>query len=208
MSVHHAAAIHVRAASLRPRRMLAGAPRAILLSDVWSRVPSRRAALPCRSSCSTGNARSRSGVDLIRTGRSTPFTRCRSSSAQRESSSDNHSGACSRRRSIASPVFVLFPLRFTFQQPETTALPGVMFAALTSFDRPFNQAPSLPHRAAESFSGTSMRPSTAPLAMAAAHLVRAGRCVGAHHVPAPCLRYSDRRIARPLLRVVVALPTR
>lgn len=45
---------------------------------------------------------------------------------------------------IAAVVcFILFPLRFTFQQPETHGLPGVLFAALTSFDKPFNQAPSL-----------------------------------------------------------------
>jgi protein-tyrosine phosphatase len=34
-------------------------------------------------------------------------------------------------------------LRFTFTQPETVGLPGFLFAALTSFDQPFNQAPSL-----------------------------------------------------------------
>lgn len=39
--------------------------------------------------------------------------------------------------------FILFPLRFAFEQPETHGLPGVLFDALTSFDRPFNQAPSL-----------------------------------------------------------------
>ena len=39
--------------------------------------------------------------------------------------------------------FILFPLRFTFEQPATHGLPGVLFGALTSFDRPFNQAPSL-----------------------------------------------------------------
>ncbi len=44
---------------------------------------------------------------------------------------------------IAVSCFILFPLRFTFAQPETTGLPGFMFDALTSFDQPFNQAPSL-----------------------------------------------------------------
>lgn len=39
--------------------------------------------------------------------------------------------------------FMLFPLKFTFQQPETHGIPGLLFAALTSFDKPFNQAPSL-----------------------------------------------------------------
>jgi protein-tyrosine phosphatase/membrane-associated phospholipid phosphatase len=44
---------------------------------------------------------------------------------------------------VAVVCFILFPLEFTFQQPETHGLPGFLFAALTSFDRPFNQAPSL-----------------------------------------------------------------
>jgi membrane-associated phospholipid phosphatase len=39
--------------------------------------------------------------------------------------------------------FILFPLRFTFGRPDMTGPPGVMFRALTSFDKPFNQAPSL-----------------------------------------------------------------
>jgi Dual specificity phosphatase, catalytic domain len=44
---------------------------------------------------------------------------------------------------IAVTCFILFPLRFTFAQPETTGFPGFLFHALTSFDQPFNQAPSL-----------------------------------------------------------------
>ena len=44
---------------------------------------------------------------------------------------------------IAVACFVLFPLRLTFERPQTDGLPGFMFDALTSFDRPFNQAPSL-----------------------------------------------------------------
>jgi membrane-associated phospholipid phosphatase len=44
---------------------------------------------------------------------------------------------------IAVTCFILFPLRFTFAQPETTGFPGFLFDALTSFDQPFNQAPSL-----------------------------------------------------------------
>jgi membrane-associated phospholipid phosphatase len=39
--------------------------------------------------------------------------------------------------------FILFPLKYTFQQPETHGFAGLLFAALTSFDKPFNQAPSL-----------------------------------------------------------------
>jgi protein-tyrosine phosphatase/membrane-associated phospholipid phosphatase len=44
---------------------------------------------------------------------------------------------------VAVVFFILFPLRFSFQQPQTHGLPGVLFAVLNSFDRPFNQAPSL-----------------------------------------------------------------
>jgi protein-tyrosine phosphatase/membrane-associated phospholipid phosphatase len=44
---------------------------------------------------------------------------------------------------VAVTCFLAFPLRFTFPQPEAYGLPGFLFAALTSFDQPFNQAPSL-----------------------------------------------------------------
>jgi len=44
---------------------------------------------------------------------------------------------------VAVVCFMLFPLEFTFQRPETHGLASVLFAALTTFDRPFNQAPSL-----------------------------------------------------------------
>ena len=43
----------------------------------------------------------------------------------------------------AVACFILFPLRFSFVRPETSGLDGLLFAALTSFDKPFNQAPSL-----------------------------------------------------------------
>jgi hypothetical protein len=43
----------------------------------------------------------------------------------------------------AVTCFILFPLRFTFVRPEATGLDGLLFAALASFDKPFNQAPSL-----------------------------------------------------------------
>ncbi len=44
---------------------------------------------------------------------------------------------------IAVTCFILFPLRFTFAQPDASGVPGFLFDALTSFDKPFNQAPSL-----------------------------------------------------------------
>jgi protein-tyrosine phosphatase len=39
--------------------------------------------------------------------------------------------------------FLLFPLRFTFERPDTAGLFGWMFDVLMGFDKPFNQAPSL-----------------------------------------------------------------
>lgn len=44
---------------------------------------------------------------------------------------------------IAVTCFVLFPLKASFSKPETSGLTGFMFDALGSFDRPFNQWPSL-----------------------------------------------------------------
>jgi protein-tyrosine phosphatase len=44
---------------------------------------------------------------------------------------------------IAVACFILFPLRAIFDKPETSGLTGFMFDALGSFDKPFNQAPSL-----------------------------------------------------------------
>lgn len=44
---------------------------------------------------------------------------------------------------IAVSCFLLFPLGFTFTRPPTEGIPGLFFNALTSFDKPFNQAPSL-----------------------------------------------------------------
>jgi hypothetical protein len=45
---------------------------------------------------------------------------------------------------VAVAFFVLTPLRFTFEKPDTGGgLPGFLFAALDGFDKPFNQAPSL-----------------------------------------------------------------
>jgi hypothetical protein len=44
---------------------------------------------------------------------------------------------------IAVACFMLFPLRAIFDKPETSGLTGFMFDALGSFDKPFNQAPSL-----------------------------------------------------------------
>lgn len=44
---------------------------------------------------------------------------------------------------VSVAFFVLWPLRFTFERPHTHGAAGALFAALTAFDKPFNQAPSL-----------------------------------------------------------------
>jgi hypothetical protein len=44
---------------------------------------------------------------------------------------------------VAVACFIAFPLTATFVRPETSGLPGFLFAVLGGFDKPFNQAPSL-----------------------------------------------------------------
>ncbi len=44
---------------------------------------------------------------------------------------------------IAISCFLLFPLKFSFEQPELHGFFGVWFDILMGFDKPFNQAPSL-----------------------------------------------------------------
>jgi membrane-associated phospholipid phosphatase len=56
---------------------------------------------------------------------------------------DAHARRLLTAQIIAVTCFVLFPLRLAFGRPETTGLAGFLFDSLTSFDQPFNQAPSL-----------------------------------------------------------------
>jgi protein-tyrosine phosphatase/membrane-associated phospholipid phosphatase len=56
---------------------------------------------------------------------------------------DTHGRRLLTAQVVAVVCFILFPLHFSFSQPETTGFSGFLFAALTSFDQPFNQAPSL-----------------------------------------------------------------
>jgi len=44
---------------------------------------------------------------------------------------------------ICVTCFFLYPFRFTFERPALAGISGALFDALTSFDLPYNQAPSL-----------------------------------------------------------------
>ena len=46
-------------------------------------------------------------------------------------------------QAVAVTCFLLVPLRFSFERPALDGVPGALFAVLTGFDKPFNQAPSL-----------------------------------------------------------------
>jgi protein-tyrosine phosphatase/membrane-associated phospholipid phosphatase len=56
---------------------------------------------------------------------------------------DTHAKRMLTAQIVAIASFLLFPLRFTFQRPETGGVFGDLFRLLTAFDQPFNQAPSL-----------------------------------------------------------------
>jgi len=56
---------------------------------------------------------------------------------------DNHVRRLVTAQAVAVVCFVLFPLKFAFVHPATEGAAGLLFRTLASFDRPFNQAPSL-----------------------------------------------------------------
>lgn len=56
---------------------------------------------------------------------------------------DRHAARLLTATILAAFCFVLWPLRFSFGQPEVAGAPAFLFTALRSFDQPFNQAPSL-----------------------------------------------------------------
>lgn len=56
---------------------------------------------------------------------------------------DNHARRLLTAQIVAVGCFLLFPLRFTFPRPEIDGLFGLLFELLGTFDKPFNQAPSL-----------------------------------------------------------------
>lgn len=56
---------------------------------------------------------------------------------------DRHGVRLLTAQAVAVTCFIAFPLRFSFGQPEVQGAAGWLFAALRSFDQPYNQAPSL-----------------------------------------------------------------
>ena len=56
---------------------------------------------------------------------------------------DHHAWRLLSAQLIAVSCFILFPLQFSYSRPPVDGAAGWLFAALESFDRPYNQAPSL-----------------------------------------------------------------
>ena len=56
---------------------------------------------------------------------------------------DRHAQRLLAVQLISIAFFIAFPLRFSFDRPAADGLFGALFTALGSFDKPFNQAPSL-----------------------------------------------------------------
>ena len=56
---------------------------------------------------------------------------------------DAHARRLLTAQVVAVACFILFPLRFSFPRPALDGVPGALFTLLASFDKPFNQAPSL-----------------------------------------------------------------
>jgi membrane-associated phospholipid phosphatase len=56
---------------------------------------------------------------------------------------DTHAKRLIAAQVISVACFLLFPLRFSFEQPQAAGLFGWLLHALRSVDQPFNQAPSL-----------------------------------------------------------------
>ncbi|MCK6437205.1 hypothetical protein [Rivihabitans pingtungensis] len=66
------------------------------------------------------------------------FLCCRSARAV-----DRHALRLFSAQCLSVACFLWFPLRFSFERPPADGLFGALFTALTSFDLPYNQAPSL-----------------------------------------------------------------
>ena len=56
---------------------------------------------------------------------------------------DAHARRLLTAQVVAVTCFILVPLRYSFARPALDGVPGALFTLLASFDKPFNQAPSL-----------------------------------------------------------------
>ncbi|HVE70105.1 MAG TPA: phosphatase PAP2/dual specificity phosphatase family protein [Thermoanaerobaculia bacterium] len=56
---------------------------------------------------------------------------------------DRHAQRLLAAQLLSVFFFIALPLRFTFERPQADGVFGALFTALGSFDKPFNQAPSL-----------------------------------------------------------------
>lgn len=56
---------------------------------------------------------------------------------------DSHAKRLLTAQIVAVICFILFPLGFSFERPQTNGVSGWLFTALSNFDQPYNQAPSL-----------------------------------------------------------------
>lgn len=56
---------------------------------------------------------------------------------------DRHAQRLLFAQIVSIVFFIAFPLKFSFDRPHVEGVFGTLFAALGSFDKPFNQAPSL-----------------------------------------------------------------
>ena len=105
---------------------------------------------------------------------------------------------------IAVLCFIVFPLRAIFDKPQTSGLTGFMFDALGSFDKPFNQAPSL-HIALLVIIWDHWRARFDRLdALVLACLGHAYRPVGSDNVSASHYGHPDWRAPRPFCSVAVS----
>ena len=109
------------------------------------------------------------------TGRSTPSTACRSSSAPRKRELDTHGRRLLTAQIVAVACFILFPLRFTFAQPETRRRCRVPVRGADELRQAVQPGAVAAYRAAGDPVGALCAPSAALGAVAAASLVRAGR---------------------------------
>ena len=140
-------------------------PRPVLLRHLRSRELARDAARGCRRrSSSPGSTRSRSCRGRsCPTGRSTSSTACRCSSAPIARELDTHAKRLLTAQVVAIACFLLFPLRFTFERPET----GGVFGDLFTRWRPSTSRSTRRRRCTSrcsSFSGRCSRASSAALA--------------------------------------------